>query len=262
MIIHAYMIQYLNGLRFFCFSLTVFFRRKLLQPNQPSIIRSVWKRFSSRNKPTLRRSSGALCHCCGPLSVLCINDPVVISSCWIEAAKTLVFSSSFRDAKDAALFLYSSAMLGVEGGTHHRVLVVKFVGRGWSISGSLLGKITADISVPAVDIWLNPTNCWEPGFYLSKSFKLAAALDKWNWWPVVHGLAALCGIRCFPQVHIKNDATKNIWNKFILPHYELYFNVSCLILHHPRPCHQYTSTQSSRLRFGHFGPLGIGQHIF
>ena len=196
------------------------------------------------------------------LSVLCINDPVVISSCWIEAAKTLVFSSSFRDAKDAALFLYSSAMLGVEGGTHHRVLVVKFVGRGWSISGSLLGKITADISVPAVDIWLNPTNCWEPGFYLSKSFKLAAALDKWNWWPVVHGLAALCGIRCFPQVHIKNDATKNIWNKFILPHYELYFNVSCLILHHPRPCHQYTSTQSSRLRFGHFGRLELDSAFF
>lgn len=85
------------------------------------------------------------------LSVLCINDPVVISSCWIEAAQTLVLSSS-RNAKDAALFLYSSAMLGVEGGTHYRVLVVKFVGRGWSISGSLLGKITAEISVRAVGL--------------------------------------------------------------------------------------------------------------
>ncbi len=78
------------------------------------------------------------------LSVLCINDPVVISSCWIEAAKFLVFSSSWSlgDAKDAALFLYSSAMLGVEGDAHG-VLVSK----SWRLEflldhGSLAGKKT------------------------------------------------------------------------------------------------------------------------
>ena len=94
------------------------------------------------------------------LSVLCINDPVVISSCWIEAAKFLVFSSSWSlgDAKDAALFLYSSAMLGVEGDAHGVL-----VSNSWRLEVFLLDHLLAgkknvsNFLQRAVDLWLNPT---------------------------------------------------------------------------------------------------------